>query len=325
MTGSLQFETWHVGTCQCYCRLCDTTFGNTIIFWHHVTNFHNISIKDFREIHPDYMVSRVSIVCQICNRKMLHDLGKMTKHMRECHDGLPLDKYFEEYINEAPEKSATENVKVKPPTLCPSTKDQLTSNDQSSNSSNSDVHAGGNDVLMMSQDKGLVSTIINEASSTSNCKVENSGARRRRLLEARSIFKKKCLQAISLEFRSKSKQTQKRKPVSESTKAPRRNQLRHVNDQLQDESEAKGFSAWVDQCVFSCSCCHKKSNSRNIIHNHIVKSHAKRAKVLMTKITKLPCKLCGGKLVWQYSNLYTHSKGVHKCTLKEYYEKCVAK
>jgi hypothetical protein len=95
------YEAWSAGKCNYLCTPCGRNFNHSVAFWNHVSDYHHLDHADFTRLYPKFRVRKEMAMCRACANPMTYDLGKMTAHMINKHDGMTLKEYYNMYIDKA--------------------------------------------------------------------------------------------------------------------------------------------------------------------------------------------------------------------------------
>ena len=90
------FDEWKIGECLYKCEICDTIFPESGVFTQHLREQHNVPNNSKFMSFKAY--KKVELKCELCDKPMSFDFGRMTEHLKGDFEGLfTLEEYYETY------------------------------------------------------------------------------------------------------------------------------------------------------------------------------------------------------------------------------------
>merc|ERR1719319_1902558 len=100
--------------CQFSCNICKPgkLFHSRSKAARHMTAIHKINLKVYKEQYGSSLVHKTTHTCYICARVILWDKSVISSHLYDTHDKMPIEEYFNEYIDNFTEENEWLNKKT---------------------------------------------------------------------------------------------------------------------------------------------------------------------------------------------------------------------
>ena len=99
------FDKWSKGTCVFQCKLCTYLTGDSMDFWKHVKDKHNMQMETYKVFRdPSPCIVSNQITCKLCQKEIQFDYKTLLKHVNAIHNTKLLDFYQKFYQEEVERK-----------------------------------------------------------------------------------------------------------------------------------------------------------------------------------------------------------------------------
>ena len=106
------FEKWSKGTCVFQCQICTLITGDSVIFWKHVKDEHNIQKETAMFKDKSQCIISNKITCNLCQKEIRFDYKTLITHVNVKHDMKLFDFYQRFYQAEVERKEGLQAVKI---------------------------------------------------------------------------------------------------------------------------------------------------------------------------------------------------------------------
>lgn len=106
------FEKWSKGTCVFQCQICTFLTADSVIFWKHVKDEHNIQKETAMFKDKSQCIISNKITCNLCQKEIRFDYKTLITHVNVIHDMKLFDFYQRFYQAEVERKEGLQAVKI---------------------------------------------------------------------------------------------------------------------------------------------------------------------------------------------------------------------
>ena len=106
------FEKWSKGTCVFQCQICTLITGDSVNFWKHVKEKHNIQKETAMFKDKSQCIISNKITCNLCQKEIRFDYKTLITHVNVIHNMKLFDFYQRFYQADVERKEGLQTVKI---------------------------------------------------------------------------------------------------------------------------------------------------------------------------------------------------------------------